>query len=253
LSEVEIRTCSPEELPKGLGPIFHFFGGPPSADAIEKLRRVLPPDRLHAAFDGDNAVGGAGAFPLELTVPGGRVRAAGVTTVAVLPSHRRRGILRALMRVQLDDVHERGEPVAYLWASEAAIYGRFGYGMASVAGEIDLLRERSAYARPLEQRGQVRLIRRDEALQAIPPVYERVAVETPGMFARSRDWWEARALDDPDWRRRGGGELVYAVLEADGATEAYALYRLHPSFEHFTTTGRTEVIEALGVSPAATA
>ena len=43
-----------------------------------------------------------------------------------------------MMRAQLDDVHERGEPMALLWASEETIYGRFGYGMASVAGEIEL-------------------------------------------------------------------------------------------------------------------
>jgi predicted acetyltransferase len=181
------------------------------------------------------------------------VPAAGVSVVGVLPSHRRRGILRELMRAQLDDVHARGEPVAYLWASEASIYGRFGYGMASLGGEIELPRDRSAYARPFEPRGRVRLIDRKEALEAIPPIYERVARETPGMFARSRDWWELRALADPEWRRRGGGEMACAVLEVGGAVEAYGLYRLHPAFEHFTSTGRTDVIEALAVSPEATA
>ena len=69
-----------------------------------------------------------------MTVPGGTVRAAGLTVVGVLPTHRRRGILRRMMRAQLDDVHRRGEPVASLWASEDTIYGQFGYGMASVSG-----------------------------------------------------------------------------------------------------------------------
>ena len=250
---IEVRPCRPEEVARALRPIFHFFGSTPSEDALTMFDRLMPPGRLHAAFEDGDAVGGAGVFPLELTIPGGRVQAAGITVVGVLPSHRRRGIMRELMRVQLDDVHERGEPVACLWASEATIYGRFGYGMASLAGEIDLPRERSPYAQTFEPRGRVRLVDQDEALELVPPLYERVARESPGMFARSRDWWELRALADPEWRRRGGGEMARAVLEVDGKPAAYALYRLHPAFEHFTSVGRTEVIEALAVSPEATA
>jgi predicted acetyltransferase len=250
---IEIRVCEPEELKAGLTPIFHFFGSTPGEEGVAALGRVLPAERMHMALENGTTVGGAGAFPFELTVPGGRVRAAGVTVVGVLPTHRRRGILREMMRAQLDDVRERGEAVAYLWASEATIYGRFGYGIASLSGEIDLPRNRSAFHDPLEPRGRVRLVDTDEALELVPPVYERVAAETPGMFGRTRDWWEARALADPEWRRQGGGELNRAVLDLDGAPQAYALYRLHPSFENFSSTGYTRAIEAMGVTPQATA
>ncbi len=98
----------------------------------------VPEGRLHVAVDGERIVGGAGAFELDLTIPGGRVRTAGVTVVGVLPTHRRRGILRELMRVQLEDVHARGEPLAVLWASEGGIYGRFGYGLASICGDMEI-------------------------------------------------------------------------------------------------------------------
>jgi predicted acetyltransferase len=250
---IEIRVCESEELKAGLTPIFHFFGSTPGEEGVAALGRVLPAERMHMALENGTTVGGAGAFPFELTVPGGRVRAAGVTVVGVLPTHRRRGILREMMRAQLDDVRERGEAVAYLWASEATIYGRFGYGIASLSGEIDLPRNRSAFHDPLEPRGRVRLVDTDEALELVPPVYERVAAETPGMFGRTRDWWEARALADPEWRRQGGGELNRAVLDLDGAPQAYALYRLHPSFENFSSTGYTRAIEAMGVTPQATA
>ncbi|HEX6700980.1 MAG TPA: GNAT family N-acetyltransferase [Gaiellaceae bacterium] len=250
---VEVRPCRPEEVVHGLGPIFHFFGEAPSEQSVDNLSTLLTPERLFAAFEDGAAVGGAGSFPFELTVPGGRVRAGGITVVGVLPSHRRRGVLRELMRAQLDDLHERGEPVAYLWASESTIYGRFGYGMASLAGDINLMRDRSAYAHAFEPRGRVRLINRDEALDVIPPIYERVARETPGMFARTGEWWKRRALADPEWRRSGGGEMARAVVEVGGEAEAYALYRLHPAFEQFSSVGKTDVIEALGDSPAATA
>ena len=76
---------------------------------------------MHGVWDGDRIVGGAGAFPFELTSPGGVVDCAGVTVVGVLPTHRRRGILTAMMRAQLEDIRERGEPVAALWASEEVI------------------------------------------------------------------------------------------------------------------------------------
>src|SRR5439155_3526792 len=136
----------------------------------KRLARNLEFARMHAALEDGKIVGGAGAFTFDLSVPGGRVPAAGVTVVAVLPTHRRRGVLTAMMRAQLDDVHARGEPVAALWASEERIYGRFGYGMASYAGEMSLARDRSGFARPLERRGTVRLLDRDEAARLFPPI-----------------------------------------------------------------------------------
>ena len=71
-------------------------------------------------------------------MPGGTLPCGGVTVVGVSPTHRRRGVLRTMMDAQLRDIHERGEPIAALWASEETIYGRFGYGIAAWAGEIKL-------------------------------------------------------------------------------------------------------------------
>src|SRR5437867_11059879 len=88
-------------------------------------------DRCIAALDGSEIVGGASAASFTMTVPGGWVRAAGVTGVAVKPTHRRQGNNSALMRRQLDDVRANGEPLAILYASDGGIYGRFGYRLAS--------------------------------------------------------------------------------------------------------------------------
>jgi predicted acetyltransferase len=252
---VEVRPAAPDELLAALAPITHYFGsaGPPSEDRTLGVTRVVPDGRMHAALDGEAIVGGAGAFAFDLTVPGARVPTAGVTVVGVLPTHRRRGILRELMRAQLDDVHARGEPLAALWASEGGIYGRFGYGLASLCGELEIRRAHAGFARPVPWEGEARLVPLDEALVPLSQVYGRVAVETPGMFSRSEEWWRFRVLADPEWRRFGGGEKACVVLEGGGGPEAYALYRVNFSFQDGFSTGVTHVLEAVGVSPAATA
>ncbi|HWB56198.1 MAG TPA: GNAT family N-acetyltransferase [Gaiellaceae bacterium] len=252
---VEIRPAAPDELPAALAPITHYFGsaGEPSEDHTLGVTRVLPEGRMHAAFAGEAIVGSAGAFAFDLTVPGARVPTAGVTVVGVLPTHRRRGILRRLMRAQLDDVHARGEPLAALWASEGGIYGRFGYGLASLCGELEIRRTHAAFARPVPWAGEARLVPVGEALASLSGVYDRVAAETPGMLGRTEEWWRSRVLDDPEWRRAGGGEKACAVLETADGPEAYALYRVNYGFADGISTGVTLVLEAMGVSPAATA
>src|SRR5581483_7679565 len=137
--------------------------------------------RMHAAFEDGEVVGGAGAFTFDLSVPGATLPCAGVTVVGVYPTHRRRGILRAMMRAQLDDVHERGESIAALWASEETIYGRFGYGLAGWGGEVNIPRARGSCAQPLERRGRVRAVTLDEAVELFPPVWEAFRAQRPGV------------------------------------------------------------------------
>src|SRR5215469_7735160 len=252
--DVQIRPCgSADEVKQAISPITHYFGrSAPNDDYAERLIRVLPAERVYGAWEDGRAVGGLGAFPFQLTVPGGRVPAAGVTIAGVLPTHRRRGLLRAMMRAQLDASHARGEPVAYLWATEGAIYGRFGFGLASFTAEIDLPRERSAFHAPFATFGHVRLVSLGTAEELLAPIYERVAVATPGMFARSSAWWQARILADPEWRRRGNGDLQCAVLEHEGRPAAYALYRINPAFQRGIQTGSVTAIEVMAASPEAT-
>jgi predicted acetyltransferase len=250
---VQVRRAQSGEILAGLAPVSHYFGSVPAPETAQRFSRVLRPERMHVAEEDGRIVGGASAFEFEFTVPGAIVPAAGVTIVGVLPTHRRRGILTQLMRAQLDDVHERREPVAILWASEETIYGRFGYGMAALCGDIEIPRIHGGFRRPPEHGGAFRLLSLDEALEVIPPVWARVAAETPGMFARTREWWEARALHDSESRRDGAGEMMRVVLERDGQALAYALYRVKMDFESGSSTGEVRVLEAMGVSAEAAA
>ncbi|MGB9367390.1 MAG: GNAT family N-acetyltransferase [Xanthobacteraceae bacterium] len=250
---MKARPCvSADEMPAALAPIWHYFGqNPPSDDAIKHFRRVLPHERVHAGFDGETIVAGTGAFPFDLMIPGGQVKAAGVTVTCVLPTHRRRGYLRALQRSLIDDARARGEPVAVLWATEDTIYGQFGYGMASMAAEIDTPRDRAAPFAQIPVRGDARLVPLAETEVLVAPIYERVTRVTPGMFSRTSAWWQDRVLNDMEWKRRGGGFLQCAVLEIDGRPAAYALYRINSTFARGVQTGNIFVVEAMGDTPEA--
>ena len=246
-------TADLDEFKRAVGAIGHYFGGWPADDeAAQRFSANLPLERMHAAFDGDRIVGGAGAFPFELTVPGGAVRCGGVTVVGVLPTHRRRGILTAMMRVQLEDIRERGEPIAALWASEEVIYRRYGYGVASLSCEMALPSGYTGLREPTDDRATVGLAALEESKDVFAAIYDRARLRTPGMFARTDSWWETRNLPDPPDRRQGGGEKNAIVLELDGEPAGYALYRIHTKFESGAAAGHVDVIEAIADGPLAT-
>jgi predicted acetyltransferase len=244
-------TGSPEEFADAVYGIGQYFGGPPTEEQIGRFKQVLPFERMHAAWEDGRIVGGAGAFPFQMSVPGGVLPCGGVTVVGVYPTHRRRGVLRAMMDMQLRDIHERGEPIAALWASEETIYGRFGYGLASWCGQLKLARTWNAFARPFERRGTARFVTPEEAAALFPPVWEALMRERPGVFARTASWWELRRLRMPDEEK--GNPKRFVAVELDGAVQAYAVYRMFPEFEDGVSKARLEVLEAVGATPQATA
>ena len=254
---MKIRPCrTPDELRDAVGAIVHYFGRDrPDEDWLGRWLEVFELERMHAAVDDDGrVVGGAGAFAFRMTVPGGaQLPTAGVTVVGVLPTHRRRGILRSMMRAQLDDVHARGEPLAALWASEETIYGRYGYGLASLNVQFDVDKSYAAFRPGVETVGRVRLVDFDTARQQLPPVYDAVQRVTPGMYERSEAWWKNRQLVDPENFRFGGSPKHIAVLEVDGEPQAYAIYRLHVSFGDLGPETKLRTLEVVAATPAATA
>jgi predicted acetyltransferase len=226
------------------------FGDDTDAEEVERLLRVIEPERMLLGRDDGTIVATAGAFTFDLTVPGGRAPTAGVTGVGVLPSHRRRGLLTAMMRRQLGEIRERGEPLATLHASEAGIYGRFGYGMAALSAVIDADRDRAVFRVPPVS-ATARLLDEAAALDRLPAVYDRVADVVPGMYRRSRTWWESYTLDDSESARRGAGPLFRALVELDDGEAGYTLYRVRGHWENGFPAGAVEVREAMGTSPAA--
>jgi predicted acetyltransferase len=150
-------------------------------------------------------------------------------------------------------VHERGEPLAILWASESQIYGRFGYGLAAPSTAMDAERSAFVLRDDAGPRGSVRLVEIDEAAELFPPIHERLRTERAGMLSRTDDWWRLDRLADPEHWRHGAGPLTCALLEIEGEAAGYAVYRVTPKWEQGTARGSVRVDEAFGTSPEATA
>jgi predicted acetyltransferase len=251
---LDVRPCVDlGEFDRALLSIGQYFGQEADPEGVERFTRMLPVERMHAAWEDGEIVGGAGGFPFEMSVPGALLRCAGTTVVGVAPTHRRRGVLRSMMRAHLDDVHDRGEPIAALWASEETIYGRFGYGVAAYQGDVKIPREYVDFTAPRERDGTIRIVDRDEALEKFPPLWEALARQRPGVFIRSRDWWELRTFRDPVERRGGGGPKRFALLEREGKAAAYAIYRHKMDWEEGVSSGEVSVLEAVAGDAAALA
>ncbi|MEV6183479.1 GNAT family N-acetyltransferase [Streptomyces sp. NPDC052015] len=252
-SAADLRVLRPEDWDTWYGTLLRAFGGVDESDEERALwRRLTPCERSFGAWDGDELVGTAGAFDFRLTVPGGAsVPAAGVTMVGVLATHRRRGILTRMMRRQLDDIRAWGEPLAVLTASEAAIYGRFGYGAATfgLTGEIDTSRVRlSVPAGP----DDVRLRYADpvDALGACEAVYAGTVPLRAGMLAR-RPGWERLGVLDPESERGGASPLQCVVAERSGEVVGYARYRVRPEWTDTGHNGQVVLQDLAALEPVA--
>jgi predicted acetyltransferase len=229
---IKVRTCKTlAEFRAAAGAIAEYGTWEITEEEAKRFLRVHPLDHMHAAFDGKRAIAGAGAFPFELSVSGGSVACAGVTIVGVYPTHRRQGILTSMMRAQLDAAHERGEPIAALWASDERIYRRYGYGLASLTGEINMPRAHADFTSPLDDPGTIRYVEPKDVPKVLGPIWDHVFRERPGMFARSAEWWKSRIANDPPQWRRGAGPKRFAVVELGGSVEGYAIYRHAPKWE----------------------
>ncbi len=232
--DLTFRAPRPDELEAFMLPVWRGFAIPaPTPELVEDEDDLWEPTRSIGVLDGEEWVGGTGAFTMDLTLPGGAaVPAAGVTMVGVAPTHRRRGVLTELMRRQLDDVAAGPEPVAVLTASEASIYGRFGYGVATRGMRLRVAPE-WAVPRPglPVPSGRLRQLTVAQARAVLPAAYDRVRPHRPGAVARTGAWWETHVFRDrPDGREGGTALMVLVHEDGDGEVDGWALYRAHEAW-----------------------
>ncbi|MER7702582.1 GNAT family N-acetyltransferase [Kitasatospora sp. NPDC097605] len=201
-----------------------------SADYHASAASVFEPKRSLVARTAGRTSGTCAVYSLEMTLPGGPRAVAGLGYVSVAPEFRRRGVMSAMVRRVLHTLHEGGaEPVAALNTTEAGIYGRFGFGLASQAAKVRIHR----HARELRLDGGDRTVRigaPEEHSAALAAVHARCLRERPGTLARNAAWAARAVLDLPD-HRGGSGRLLCMVAEDDGEPSGYALYRLTAAWE----------------------
>ncbi|NYI98469.1 putative acetyltransferase [Streptomonospora nanhaiensis] len=217
----------------------------------EFYRGLTDLDRTLTVFDGPQPVGSTTSHGFTMTLPGGPRPVAAVSAVGVWPTHRRRGILSALMRRQLADIRARGEDVAALFASEGGIYGRFGYGPAAAAVSFTLP-TRDAALRPDAPRDpalRLRLLDAADARKEIAVVHQAAAPQRVGEFQRGDAWW-TRVLRNPPGNPFS--DLRCAVAEDDAGPLGYVLYRTRQTWDdHGVADCALRVEELYATAPAA--
>lgn len=239
----EIRVLDTEDDLVAAARLFRtaMVGLPPISNLPPgQITKLLDPGRTIGAFIGGELAGTADAVTSTLTLPGGAtVRHAAVTHIGVLPSYTRRGVATELIRHQLHDIAGRGEVVASLRASEATIYERYGYGVASCFKSVEVTCARAAFRPEVGSGGPVRLLDAAEVWETLPRVYDAHRPSRPGTVDRPKTWWESA-------RRRtesSPGAWYAAVHGEPGAESGFARYRPDDTENWFVSDQRTVVVE----------
>ncbi|OHV69208.1 GCN5 family acetyltransferase [Pseudofrankia sp. BMG5.36] len=197
-------------------------------------------DRMFGAFVDGEMVGTTDSLASWLAVPGGRrLPHTAVTGVGVLPTHTRRGLLTALMRAQLDDAVARGDVVATLRASEAVIYERFGYGMATQTGQAVVTTSKARFRPTAPRGGPVRLVDSADCQDLLAAVHENLSAHQPGAMGRSAPWWRLRTRPKP-------GRIAYVAVHGEpGAEDGFARYHPAEAVDWHMDGERTIVVDDL--------
>ncbi|MFB4282486.1 MULTISPECIES: GNAT family N-acetyltransferase [unclassified Nonomuraea] len=248
-----IRPIDESEWPAFAGVLEEAFGWTPHPTQAGRFKAETEFDRTLAAFDGDTIAGVTSIFSLTMTIPGGQLPVAGVTAVSVLPSHRRRGVLSSLMRRQLTDIRERGESVAALYASEALIYGRYGYGRAAGELAFRIHKHASAFVReaPQDPSLRLRVAKPADVRGELEKLFASVVTRRPGRYERRSQTWDG-LLADEEFDQRGAGTLRSILAEDDGGVRGYALFRIKSSWDdNGVPDGTLKLYELEAADPAA--
>lgn len=218
-----------------------MVGFPPLSNlAPGQITRLLEPGRTIGAFVEGQLVGTADAVTSGLTLPGGAIVGhAAVTHIGVLPSFTRKGIATDLIRHQLRDIAARGEVVATLRASEATVYERYGYGVASSSQTVEVQTARAALRPGVGTGGPVRLLDAGEAWDVLPRIYAENRPTRPGTIDRPEAWWQSLRMRSES----SPGPSYVAVHGGPGSESGFARYRPVDTEAWFVNDQRTIAVE----------
>ena len=245
---VDIRSIKENELDMFVDLLDIAYHGDTNEDRRDHYRSINELDRSFGAFDGDQLVGTISAYSFDLTVPGHRALPMGGTTVvAVRPTHRRRGILRCMIEVHLDEVRRQAEPLAGLWASEASIYGRFGFGCAIDFVSFDIRSDAATIDGPPDESVQIRMVDEPSFVESASRLYEAIRTQRPGALTRTTAWWNDRRIAGSSPGAGGTSGYRYALAEREGQAVGYVHYRTKEIAPNGVPAGEVHVAELLGL------
>ncbi|MFD9356194.1 GNAT family N-acetyltransferase [Streptomyces sp. NPDC060031] len=226
---LDIREVPEADIDRALELAYLVFHDRPEKEARERHHALLRHCTRIGAYDGDALVGFMAAYDFRLSVPGADLPCPGVTFVSVAPTHRRRGVLTGLMGELLRGAGAAGSPIAALWASEAAIYGRFGYGAATQGVTIEIDSTRPLALRIDPDRRPLRLVDPEDALAVIGPYHEAARSVRSGRPTRDPERWREAWLCEQDEEDEELSPPRIIVLGDPGEPVAgYVLYRTKP-------------------------
>jgi predicted acetyltransferase len=233
LARRDLVYLTPDRVDEFLAAVMRGFHSDYVADQWKPMHKVIEPERTFGFQVDGRWISTCGAYTRTLTVPGGSVPVAAVTLVTVQPSYRRRGLLTEMMKHQLLDVHDRGtEPVALLWASEAAIYGRYGYGQATPQLHLTGKTKTTAFLPGVDLGdGSVGEVERDQAISIIKRIHQSLLPDRPGALNRDDNWWNVR-WHDPESERQGASAYRFALhYDRRGRPDGYVAFRVKTNWD----------------------
>jgi predicted acetyltransferase len=249
LAQRDLVYATPERIDEFFSAVVRGFHDDYVAERWEPMHKVFEPERCFGFQVDGRWISTCGAYSRRLTVPGGSVPAAAVTVVTVQPSFRRKGLLTEMMRHQLYDVRKREEPVALLWASESAIYGRFGYGQASPQVRLSGNTKTTAFRPDVDLGpGSVGEVERDQAIPVIKRLHQALLPERVGALNRNDDWWNVKWHDPEPWRRGASAYRFALHYDRRGRPDGYVAFRVKNNWEE---SGAEVIIDELDAASGA--
>lgn len=222
---LELRLVEEEELADYRKAAVRGFGRHFDPTMFDTYQPFLASAYALAAFDEDQIVGTTLFNLLEMSVSGGMLPTALLDDVTVQPTHRRQGILTQMISWVMNDFHERGQILSCLGASESVIYGRFGYGPASLQVDYTLERPHANFSHFPEVNGRLRFMDKEEARKLCPLIMERACADRPGYLRGTKEQWD-KYIADPAYAREGASAFFSVVYEEEGEPQGYVNYRI---------------------------
>jgi GNAT superfamily N-acetyltransferase len=236
-----------------------WFAEVVSASTEQQLVGLSEEQRFAADLEGSDPAtypGVFGVFPMSLAVPAPearRVPCAGLTWVGVHPDHRRKGVLTAMMRHHLEQVHDApGVHVSALHASEPAIYGRYGYGLASLELAVTLGRGTTLTAPLLDDAvarvtTQLRTVSDDDVPRRMEECHRRHA-EVGSVVGEAAYYTRVCTMLPEELRDKEPWRVLFA--RRDGVDVGFAMFRRTHKWERERPAGELTVWASVGEVPA---